>query len=410
MRVLFITDAVPYPPVSGNLLRVYHLVRRVAQEHEVWLATRLNKPEDAAGVDHMATFCHRVLTGERERRSKLAYVPELLRYTLAGKPFELYFEHSEELLAKIRDAMARVDFDIVHVEPSYMGLYIDELPPADYKTYLGFHNIEFSLYRRAVRIASNPLSKLRLSLHSAQLRRWEPRYAERYDRCVCVSEDDRRLLVGANPRVSATVLPNGVDTHELQMLPWPENHSTPSVVFVGSMNYAPCVDAVIWYAREILPRVRQAVGPVEMWIVGRNPRPEVQALDGGGIHVTGWVDSVEPYYARSTAVIVPLRAGGGTKLKILEAMALGRPVVSTTLGCEGIDVTDGQNILVGDTVESLAAQTVSLLESRSLRDTITANARALVENTYDWDIIARGLVEDYRQTVGDRVPVPSRVV
>ena len=150
---------------------------------------------------------------------------------------------------------------------------------------------------------------------------------------------------------------------------------------------------------QILPLIRHTINPMEFWIVGGNPRPEVLELNGNGVRVTGRVEDVVPYYQQSTVCVVPLRAGGGTRLKILEAMALGRPVVSTTIGCEGLDVVDGEHLFIADTPEQFAQKTVRLLLDRHLSQYMCANARRLVEAHYGWDRIARRLTDVYDEMV-----------
>jgi len=227
------------------------------------------------------------------------------------------------------------------------------------------------------------------------MRRWEPCYAERFGRCITVSEADRRLLRTVNPRLQVDVVANGVDTKVYQ--PLPQEGTSPSLLFIGKMSYRPNGDAVLYFCREILPRIRRMIGEVEMWIVGKDPLPEVRQLNGDGVYVTGRVDDVVPYYSRSTACVVPLRAGGGTRLKILEAMALGRPVVSTSVGAEGLDVVDGEHLLIADSPEQFAEKTVRLLTDRALYQRITTNARQLVVTRYDWDAIAGQLMQIYAE-------------
>ena len=227
------------------------------------------------------------------------------------------------------------------------------------------------------------------------MHQWEPRYAERFDRCTTVSEIDRQLLLKANPRLRVDVIPNGVDIQKYQ--PLPAENASPTLLFIGNMGYPPCVDAVLYFCREIFPLIRRKIGAAELWIVGRDPRPEVLQLNGDGVHVTGRVDDVIPYYRQSAVCVVPLRAGGGTRLKILEAMALGRPVVSTTIGCEGLDVVDGEHLLIADTPEQFAEKTVRLLTDRQLYQHIAANGRQLVEDRYDWDKIAGRLMDVYAE-------------
>jgi glycosyltransferase involved in cell wall biosynthesis len=179
--------------------------------------------------------------------------------------------------------------------------------------------------------------------------------------------------------------------------PLPHEDTSPSLLFIGNMGYPPCVDAVLYFCREIFPRIRRATGAAELWIVGRDPQPEVLQLNGNGVHVTGQVDDVIPYYRQSAVCVVPLRAGGGTRLKILEAMALGRPVVSTAIGCEGLEVIDGEHLLIADDPDQFAEKTVRLLTNRKLYDHISTNGRKLAETRYDWDNIAGRLMQVYAE-------------
>jgi sugar transferase (PEP-CTERM/EpsH1 system associated) len=398
MQILIITDMIPYPPVSGGLVRVYNLLRRVARQHQVSLAALIETSDQAKGISHLQEFCHRVETGNVRRRHPLAHLPGLFRYALAGKPLELKFWYSEELANGIRRLCSTIDFDIVQIEQSVMAQYLEVLPPdAHCKRILMLHDIDFEQAGRIYRFERRLDGRIRTLLYGLMMRCWEPRYAGRFDRCATVSEVDRRLLMAANPRLCVDVIPNGVDTQVYQ--PLPQEDVFPALLFIGDMSYVPCVDAMLYFCREVLPRIRNVVGEVELWIVGKDPLPEVARLGSNGVHVTGQVDSVMPYYERSTVCVVPLRAGGGTRLKILEAMALGRPVVSTTIGCEGLDVVDGEHLLIADSPERFAEKTVRLLKDRMLYRHIATNARQLVVARYDWDVIARQLMQVYAEMV-----------
>jgi sugar transferase (PEP-CTERM/EpsH1 system associated) len=400
LRILLIADRVPYPLFSGDRLRTYNLLLRIAKQHEVWLVTFLDAPEETDGVQRIKEICHRVETVKLKHSRKLAYLPGLLKYGLTGKPVQLVFYYSGDLIRRIQKLVSLVDFDIIQIEHSHMALYLEALPSQlRSKSILTFHDVQFEKFNRIFHIERRLGKKVRAWLHSQMMRRWEPYYAERFGRCVAMSEVDRHLLLSANPRLRLSVITNGVDAHSRQ--PLPLNSAQNELVFVGSMDYAPCVDAALFFCHEVLPRIRSIVGEVELWIVGRNPVPEVRKLEGDGIHVTGQVDDVVSYYSRSTACVVPLRAGGGTRLKILEAMALGRPVISTSIGCEGLDVIDGKHLLVGDTPEQFAKQTVRLLTDHALHLHITTNARRLVVKHYDWDAIAEKLMRIYAELANE---------
>ncbi len=407
MRVLMIANYLPYPQVSGGRIRIYNLLRRVANRHEVSFAALLESPEDADGVSHLRQFCARIETANLDRRSRVAKAPGMIRYVLEGKPPELVLLHSKELVGRIGQLFATIDFDIVQIE-SAMGLYLETLPSTKpYKSIQMFQNIASHQFTRISNVERRGARKLRAWINSVSMRHWEPRYAERFDRCTTVSEVDQQLLMKSNPRLHVDVIPNGVDIERYQLLPLPPEDATPSLMFIGSLEYPPCMDAVLYFCREILPLIRQTLNRVELWIVGAGPPLEVLALNGSDVHVTGRVEDVVPYYKRSTVCIVPLRAGGGTRLKILEAMALGRPVVSTTIGCEGLAVVDGEHLLIADTPEEFATQTLRLLHDRRLSQYICANGRRLVEARYGWDKIAARLMDVYDEMVaapnGERI-------
>lgn len=201
----------------------------------------------------------------------------------------------------------------------------------------------------------------------------------------------------ANPRLQVDVIPNGVDIEKYQPLPLPSANESPRLLFTGNMGYPPCTDAALYFCNEIFPIIRQRIHAAELWIVGRDPTPGVLQLNGNGVHVTGRVEDIVPYYQQSSVCVVPLRAGGGTRLKILEAMALGRPVVSTTIGCEGLNVVDGKHLLIADTPEQIAEKTLRLLSDRQLYQEISINGRQLVVDQYDWNSIADRLLQVYEE-------------
>ena len=396
MRVLIITNVIPYPPISGGALRVYNLLRRIAKRHDVWLATHLHTPDEAEGIPHLREFCQEVVTGLLNRKHPIAHLPGLLRYALAGWPLELKFLHSKELEQKLRHILSKVDFNIVHIKESDLGLYLQTIPPyAQCKRILTFFDIDFSQIYRIATLKQRLIKKWRSWLFSRMMHRWEPRYAERFDRCITVSDIDRQLLMTANKRLRVDVIPNGVDTQLYQPLRYED--ASPNLLFIGAMDFLPSIDAAVYFCRDILPRIKQKVSEIEIWIVGRDPVHEVMQLDGNGVHVTGRVADVLPYYRKSSVCVVPLRAGGGTRLKILEAMALGRPVVSTSIGCEGLDVDDGEHLLIADSSEQFAEKTVRLLTDKTLYEHITTNARKLVVSRYDWDGIAEQLMQIYTE-------------
>lgn len=410
MRILMIADYLPYPLVGGDRIRIYNLLRRVARHHEVSLAAFSGTLQDVEGVPHLQQLCAKVATVSLQRHSKLARIPGLLLYGLQGKPPELKFLYSEALVRKIRQLISIMDFDIVQIEHSRMGLYLETIP-RDYgcKSILMFHNIASQQYKRFSHVEQRLDRKVRTWLNSVSMGYWEPRYAEKFDRCTTVSEVDQTLLLTANPRLKVDVIPNGVDIENYKPLPPLPENAKPSLLFIGNMGYPPCVDAALHFCDKIFPIICQEISAIDLWIVGRDPLPEVVRLNGGNIHVTGRVEDVIPFYQHNAVCVVPLRAGSGTRLKILEAMALGRPVVSTTIGCEGLDVVDGVHLLIANSPQQFAEKTMHLLSDRQFYQFISANGRQLVEARYDWDKIAGRLMEVYTGMLEQRRSLKTKV-
>lgn len=394
MRILMITDHIPYPPSSGTSIRNYNLLSRIAEEHDVWMVAFAKSEEDRDGVAYMLKFCKGVETVEARRSGALERPLEAFRYLFLGRPIELRHYQSQELIEKIQCLTSKIDFDVIDIIDSYMGLYLEALrPELRRRTVLTFIDVVFSTYDRISRLEPELPRKLRTWLYSRMMRRWEPYYVERFARCITVSEADRRLLLSSNPGLEIDVVPNGIDTKQYK--PLPLSGGGPALLFVGNMEYRPNIDAMLYFCKDVFPRIRAVNPGVTLWITGLNPSQEIQDLADDGIYVTGSVDDVRSFYEQCTVCVVPLRAGGGTRLKILEAMALGRPVVSTSIGCEGLGVVDGEHLFIADTPEQFAEKTLRLLDDHDLRQYIIGQARSLVVKHYDWDVIAQQLLKTY---------------
>lgn len=393
MRILYITNYIPYPPKSGDRIRVYNLLLRVAKVHQVILAAPLQMEDEREALPFLREFCEHIITGKLSRQHPMAHLPGLFRFALDGKPLELKFDYSKELENKIKQFIRNEKLDIVQIEHSRMAFYVEAINEGKHiGKVLDFHNIASIQYQRIYPLVDQRDQKFRAWLFSKMMRSWEPHYANRFDRCITVSEADRQLLLKQNSALRVDLVPNGVDTTRYRQLP---PNLALDLLMIGTMEYPPCSDMAIYFCEEILPLIRQTMPNVQIWIVGANPPPEVKCLNNDSIHVTGEVKEVLPFYQRSAVCVVPLRAGGGTRLKILEAMALGRPVISTAIGCEGLDVKDGVDILIANDPADFARKTVAVLMDAGLYSHIADNARKLVEEQYSWDAIGENLLKIY---------------
>jgi len=396
MHILFVTDYLPYPPISGDRIRVYNIAKCIAKVHRVSFAAPVRTEEEVRSVDGLRDFCRQFVTADLPRRNPIAHLPGLFRTALKGQPLELHFMNSDVLRRGIQSLLKTDPVDIVQFEHSRMAHYADVIP-AGVKKVLTFHNVASQQFDTIYKVMRSPVPKFRAWLFSRQMRRWETQCVRTLDRCVTVSENDRQLLLRDVPDARIDIVPNGVDTHTKQILPRSDGPLT--LLLIGLMSYAPYSDSAIYFCEKILPALRKKIGNVHVLIVGPNPPPEVTRLQGDGVEVTGRVPEVEPYYRQSTISVVPLRAGGGTRLKILEAMAFGRPVVSTSLGCEGLNVTDEEHLLVADTPERFVESIARLANDTRLYESIVRSARQRVEAQYDWEIIAAQMLRIYAELV-----------
>src|SRR5437660_4986520 len=252
------------------------------------------------------------------------------------------------------------------------------------------HNVEAMIWRRHYEVARNPLWKALSWREWKTMAAAERRYLQKADHVLAVSDNDRDEFLRFLDPSKITVIPTGVDVEYFK--PNPEPAAPHSLVFTGSMDWLPNEDAIFYFVKEILPLIRQQVPGVSLCVVGRKPSPRLQQLAATetNIELTGWVEDIRPFMARGSICIVPLRIGGGTRLKIFEAMAMAKPVVSTTIGAEGLPVRHGENILLADTAEGFARETIELLRNPARRKQIGLAAHKMVVENYSWASVTAG--------------------
>jgi sugar transferase (PEP-CTERM/EpsH1 system associated) len=383
MKILFLTAEPPWPLDQGDKLRNHHLLKALAAEHEVTLATFcLPGEENGPWREALAPLCHAVHTVSLSRRQMVLNVLRLphLPVTMAARA-------SARMVRLLRQLTREQKFDVAYACQLKTAGYLKHCRATRRVADL---TDAVSLYRRRMLcFARSWPAKAFGAIEAQRLAFWEKQVAQLADLTLVVSPVDAAVLKEAAPGACVAVLPNGVDLDHFRPLPDPQ---TPVLLFYGHLRYPPNADGIVWFCHEIFPLVREAVPEAELWIAGKEPPPEVAALAAlPGVTLTGYVPDLRPYLAQAAVVVVPLRFGAGTRLKILEAFAAGRPVVSTPLGCEGLEVQPGVHLEVAKDAEALAKATVDLLLDAPRRVHIAANARALVEKKYSWEAIGHEL-------------------
>jgi glycosyltransferase involved in cell wall biosynthesis len=314
-----------------------------------------------------------------------------------------------ELRRAVNDLFSRKSFDVVVCDFVYPAGVLNWLTKTPIVLFT--HNVEAEVWERQYKVASNPLWKLIFRREYRGLARAEKRYASLSAHILAVSDGNRQFFAGCVGGIEdVTLIPTGVDTDYFH--PAPNEERDNQLVFTGAMDWAPNHDAMVWFYRDILPRIRSSAPQVETWIVGRNPSASLRGLVGGDdrIHITGRVDDIRPYVNRACLFVLPMRTGSGTRLKVFEAMAAGKAIVSTPTGAEGLPVQDSHNIMLASTAEEFAARVLHLLQDASRRRQLGNNARELAEAGYSWkaaaDHLERALQHVVRKS-GQEMTVPS---
>jgi len=397
MRILLISRCPPWPLYLGDRLIVYHLAEELeARKHEIDLLAFSDRPEDQREQEEYNHLFNQVQLFPEPKRSQLSYLKRLLIPRLRF-PNTAEQSWSPELWQAIQAKLATNQYDAVHL---FGGIQVYEF----YKTLGGRKAIitpyeSFSLYLRRVienenkREGQNPFPTSVMNRIQYQIaRHFESFMFTPYENTIVVSERDRQELLSINPALRVTVIPNGVDIYEFRPRPV---QRIPALLFVGNYEYAPNVDAALRLATEIFPAVKARVPQVRLWLVGNAPPPELTSLASDSIRVTGRVPDVRSYLARASAFVSPLRLGAGIKNKVLEALAMGCPVVATPISLDGIAVRDGQDAISADGTVMIEA-IIRLLQDKNLRTSLSANGRKLIESRYSWNHVAQQYEDLYK--------------
>ncbi len=412
MRILWVKAGGMVPADTGGRIRSLHILKELARQHSVTIFTYY--------AEHFGDQ-HRELRGfadvvaipialppERTPRDYLNYArtlfssePSSMQVIGGESGGRLRYFDSAEIRRRLGSLMAGGNFDALICDFIYPAGLIDWRLPGP--KVLFAHNVEAQLWKQQFEAAHEPLKRFLYWREWRALYEAERRYAGEADHVVTVSEQNRAVFANfANPARVSTIT-TGVDIDFFQPADCTRSHS---MVFTGSMDWMPNQQGILFFALEILPHIHAEVPDADLWVVGRYPSREIQQLAGPRIHVTGRVEDIRPFLQRAPVYIVPLRSGSGTRIKIFEAMAMGKAVVSTSLGAEGLPVTHGQNILIADDPREFAGWVVRVLRDRELAARLGRAARLLVEKQFTWKTVASQFEAILQDTVGQ--PVMAR--
>ncbi len=396
-KLLFLAHLLPWPLEGGGQIKSYHFLKALAEDFDITLAAFIRSESERASAEPLRALCTggiELVTLPRGKTRDLALAGRSL---LTRSSFLIGRDDCAPMHRAVSQLVSQKNFAALHVDHLQMASYV----PAETrgaKIVLDQHNVEHRIPQRLAETRKNPLIRAFLAAEWRQMRDFERGALRRADLTIAVSDEDRQVLqelAGTRSDTMVTV-PIGVDTTYFGDVQWEPGGT--QLLSIGTMYWPPNVDAALYFYREIFPKIRRQMPDANLCFVGPKPTAEVLALASDpAVSVTGLVPDIRPWAQKCGAFIVPLRSGSGMRVKILNAMAMGVPIVSTTVGAEGIEVTDGEDILLADAPEAFAEAALRVLTDPVLARRLASGGRALMERLYSWEIVGASLRATYRE-------------
>jgi polysaccharide biosynthesis protein PslH len=390
MKILFLTSRFPYPPYRGDKLKIYNLMKRLAARgHTLVLRSFIASREEEKYIEDVREFCGDV---ETVYLPESASIIECAKSVFSTTPFQIAYFRDRRMNALIDKTVRQQSFDLAHIHLIRMapyGMRIRQIPRILDLTDAG------SLYlQRFMAVTKSPVKKIFLPEELRRLVQYEG-ILSKFEKALVCSEIDQSVLAQRAPGADIGLLFNGIDLDKFSN-PGTITPDPYKIIYTGNMSYFPNTDGIVYFVTEIFPLILQQVPQARLTIVGQNPPAKVLRMHGGSISVTGFVPNIRDEYLKSSVSVAPIRFGSGTLNKILEPLALGLPVVSTTLAAAGLPLRHDENILLGDTPADFARSVVRLMNEPALRAKLAMNGAETIRRLYSWETIVDSLEEIYR--------------
>lgn len=393
MNILVVSSYLPYPLFSGGQIRLYNLLKELAKNHNITLVCEKRANQTNKDILELEKFCKLVIVFERKKQWSFI---NILKTGFSFHPFLLVGHTNKLMKTKIAELIRKEKFDLIHAETFYI---MQNVPETNIPIILAEHNIEYLVYNRFVKHAPFIIRAL-LSIDVAKIKYWEEKFWKRATKVIAVSEEEKNLI----GKKEVVIVSNGVNIVQFKFQRSKLKTNNKKILFIGDFKWIQNRDAARWILTEIWPLINLKFNSstinLTLWIVGKNIPQSIKNLNNKNV-VFDEDAPQETYkiFEQADILLAPIRIGGGTSFKILEAMASGVPVITTSLGIEGIQAKNNQEVLIADDKESLVDCIVRLLSEESPYEEIRKNARKLVEKKYDWKIIIKTLEEVYTTSV-----------
>ncbi len=388
-----LTPYLPYPLWSGGQIRTYNLLKNLSKKHKISLFSFIRNESEKKYIPNLQEFCSDVKVFMKRPPWSL-WSLGLSGVTVYPLVVCMYLKQS--LRKEIKEAIDRENFDLIHAETFYV---MPNIPQGKVPTILVEQTIEYLVYQHFTQSVKFTPLKMLMNFDVGKINFWEKRFWQKATKVVAMSDSDRLSMQRLVPNLQVDLVPNGVDTQYFKRKEQVVSSKNPIILFVGNFKWLQNREAVSILVKKIWPLVVKEVSNAKLWIVGKFPTSEIKNFSSASIKVSDDIDDIKDAYVQSDLLIAPIYGPGGTRYKILEAMATGLPVITTSTGVEGLDITHGKQALIKDNPEDLASEIVKILNNPKLYKTLAENGRKLVEEKYNWERIAQELDKIYERAV-----------
>lgn len=392
MRILQISPRVPYPLTDGGKIGIYNIVKYLAlRGHKITLVCF---DDGKNKYPELEKYCKLIIIRKKIKTTYLGLFLNLF----SSIPYGISKYYSPVAKKKIYDLQKKNKYDIVHLDhlhTAFYGVFIKNnfnLPVV-----LREHNIENMIMKRFYKNKKNIFVKFYAYLQYKKLYKYESNICEIFNQCLMITKNDEKIIKEMNPEIKTSVITAGVDTSYFHPIKIKEEEF--SIISVASMDWLPNIEAIEWFCKEILPLVKNEIQAIKFYVVGINPPNSIKDLADNNVIVTGYLEDVREYIAKCQVFVVPLKTGSGIRIKILNSLAMGKAIVSTSIGCEGIDVTNGKDIYIADDKEEFAKKIIYLLKNKNERRKLGREGIKLIKEKYQWEKIAEQIETKYAEII-----------
>lgn len=391
MKILMLTPYLPYPPSSGGQTRSYNLIKNLSRKHGITLFSLIKDDSEKKHLPELKKYCKKVKVFKRSKSPWT--LRNILNTGFSPYPFLVIRNLVPQERKAIEKELSMEKFDLIHAETFYV---MPHIPKTKIPILLVDQTIEYLVYKHYVEEQAPFLLRPLLSIDVAKLKHWETHFWKVADTVVAMSDSDKEAMRNLVPKLDVDIVPNGID-EEFFTQKKSYKDKTPKVLYVGNFKWMQNEEAALVLINKVWPRIKTKIKKAKLWIVGMNITEDIKTHKGNDIEITEGIPDIRDAYLNSSVLVTPIKGPGGTRLKILEAMASGLPVVTTSVGAEGLGVKHGKHAFISDSWKGLSKYAIEVINDPKKAKIMGRNARKFVEKNYTWKVSAEELNDLYTQ-------------